>query len=261
MGIHNRCAYILMASDPHVSDDEIIAGLPSVDEIIATQITNVGGELMHATHGHVNSFVSCAAVCDKMERYSEAMIYTSAGMVKDFKQAGTTAITSRVLLQTIQGRALAALGRQGEAAAVFEAAYQEAHRYGLWLYAAFALRDLKVCVLDGMGHGEHGSRRLGAALRLLTGPPELLTPLLGGLDAPELMALGPPEAGYQVAFATSPSHEPAQDTALRQELSALRVMKLHARALADGVDSVAVDDAMDSYDPKAELIALLLDAA
>ena len=54
------------------------------------------------------------------------------------------------------------------------------------------------------------------------------------------------------------SHEPAQDTALRQELSALRVMKLHARALADGVASPAVDDAMDSYDPKAELTSLIL---
>ena len=58
----------------------------------------------------------------------------------------------------------------------------------------------QVCVLDGMGHSEHGSRRLAVALRLLTGPAELLTPLLQGLDAAELMRLPAPEAGYEVEY-------------------------------------------------------------
>ena len=48
-----------------------------------------------------------------------------------------------------------------------------------------------------MGHGEHGSRRVGAVLRRLTGPAELLTPLLGGRDAAELMAMREPEPGYE----------------------------------------------------------------
>ena len=39
----------------------------------------------------------------------------------------------------------------------------------------------------------------GAALRQLVGPAELLTPLLNGLDAVELMALAPPDAGESLS--------------------------------------------------------------
>ena len=42
-------------------------------------------------------------------------------------------------------------------------------------------------LLDGMGHGEHASRRLGAVLRRLKGPASMLSELLEGLDAAELM--------------------------------------------------------------------------
>ena len=52
---------------------------------------------------------------------------------------------------------------------------------------ALALLDLKLCVLDAMGHADHASRRLGAVLRLLSSPAELFTPMLKGLDAAELM--------------------------------------------------------------------------
>ena len=97
----------------------------------------------------------------------------------------------------MQGRALAALGRTSEAASAFETAAEVAHDHGLWLYEAFALRDLKLCVLDAMGHGEHGARRLGAALRQLVGPADLLTPMMKGLDAAELMTLPAPEAEYK----------------------------------------------------------------
>ena len=47
---------------------------------------------------------------------------------------------------------------------------------------------------------------------------------------------------------------------LRAELQGLRVMELHKRAAGAGVEAGRADDAMDSDDPKAELIALLLDA-
>eukprot|EP01045_Picozoa_sp_COSAG04_P037688 COSAG04_NODE_9746_length_835_cov_1.300272_1_plen_82_part_10 len=77
---------------------------------------------------------------------------------------------SRVLFQSIRGRALATLGQMAEANAAFEEAAEEAHRVGLWLFQAYALRDLKLLVLDAMGHGDHGSRRLGEVLRLLKGP-------------------------------------------------------------------------------------------
>ena len=83
----------------------------------------------------------------------------------------------------------AALGRAADAASAFEAAAKEAHRVGYHLYELFALRDLKLGVLDKLGHTEHGSRRLGAVLRLLAGPMSMLTPMLKGLDANELVGL------------------------------------------------------------------------
>ena len=65
----------------------------------------------------------------------------------------------------------------------------------------YALRDLKLLVLDNTGQGEHGARRLGAALRQLVGPAARLTPLLQGLDAAQLMALPPPGSGQPSANA------------------------------------------------------------
>lgn len=47
----------------------------------------------------------------------------------------------------------------------------------------------------------------------------------------------------------------------RTELQALRLMTLHERCLAAGIDAATVDDAMDAGEPKAALIALLLDGA
>ena len=45
---------------------------------------------------------------------------------------------------------------------------------------------------------------------------------------------------------------------LREELQRLRVMELHARAKAAGVDAGLLEDAMDSVQPKEPLIALLV---
>ena len=77
-------------------------------------------------------------------------------------KGATTLPSTRAELYSIRGRALAALGQTAEAGVAFEAAADDAHRYGFFLLEAFALRDLKVHVLDDMGHGEHGSRRVGA---------------------------------------------------------------------------------------------------
>ena len=49
--------------------------------------------------------------------------------------------------------------------------------------------------------------------------------------------------------------------ALRQELQTSRLMGLHKRALSDGIEASVVDDAMDTPDPKATLITLLMDQA
>jgi hypothetical protein len=127
------------------------------------------------------------------------------------------------------------------------------------LNEAFALRDLKVHVLDGMGHGAHGARRLGAALRRLAGPAALLTAQLDGLDAAELMTLGAPEAGYQVVY--EPEEVPAaaarRAEALHAELGSKKMSDLRRQASAVA-STRQLDAADDSDSPKAALIELII---
>ena len=116
--------------------------------------------------------------------------------------------------------------------------------------------DLKLDVLDTIGHADHGSRRLGAALRKLKGPADQLTQFLRGLDAPALMALAPPDDGYCVVYETE--QQPAA-TALRQELQAMRLRELRKRARDSGVDADALEETTSASDQKGAVIALLLE--
>ena len=131
-------------------------------------------------------------MCAKFGRSDLALNYATVGLESDVAEGGTTLPCCRVLLLSTQGRAYAALGRMPEATAALEEAAELGQRSGWLLYAAYALRDLKLGVLDQSGQGEQGSRRLGAALRQLTGPAEALTPLLKGFDACTLIAMEPP---------------------------------------------------------------------
>jgi hypothetical protein len=224
-----------------------------------------------------------ACVCEKFGAYERALEYANAALSTDLARAGTTLPIARAQSSVLKGRMLASLGRTAEAAATLEAAADEAHQYGLRLHEAFALRDLKLLVLDSMGHGEHGSRRLGAVLRLLTGPAEKLTPLMKGLDVAELVALPPPDASYHVVYerASSPlvlpegtpprrqqqqqdvSAEPARRTkeaALVLELSGMRLKALKQRARGTGVDEEAIADTDDEDDTKGAVIALIVAA-
>ena len=57
------------------------------------------------------------------------------------------------------------------------------------------------------------------------------------------------------------SEEPTDVVALRSELDAMRLGALQKRAASEGVSADAVDDAMDGDDPKASLIALIVELA
>ena len=257
-----RCNHILMAANLRNSNDEIMQDLPSVEDIQKNSVSEPGKGvncMFHTTHTLTNSFLGCAYVCEKLGYHEEALKYALAGQNDDFTRAGTTLPLSRVLLQSVEARSLAALGRQNEAGPVFEAAAEECHQYGLHLYGAFALRDLKVFVLDEMGHGDHASRRLGSVLRSLAAPPELLTPLLDGLNAAEMMAMPEPDPSYSVLY-HSESENSAIDE-LARELQGIRLMALYRRAEVAAVDAAEREAAMESDNPKAALIALLLDQA
>ena len=251
-----RAAHVLVAGTRSMSKQELLDGLPTVPEMVHELMTMPACSIVTSSvECFQNPLMSLAALCCELDDHSRALAYLEAALSKDLSQAGCGEIPStRAVGCAMQGRAFAALGRIEDAAAAFEAAAATAHRYKLWLFEAYALRDLKLLVLDQMGHGEHGARRLGAVLRLLIGPAELLTPMLKGLDAAELMALAAPEAGYEVVY----SAEDAATAELRRELQKLKLMELHKRALSQNVSLESIEDAMESDQPKAELVELLV---
>eukprot|EP01048_Picozoa_sp_COSAG05_P026351 COSAG05_NODE_7146_length_850_cov_1.210386_2_plen_219_part_01 len=59
-----------------------------------------------------------------------------------------------------------------------------------------------------------------------------------------------------LSFAEPESAETAQ---LRRELQSMRVLALHKRASAEGIDEAQLEDAMDGNDPKGALIGLVLE--
>ena len=257
-----QMAYVLVSSDPGVSAKEILAGLPTIEDIVRCTITWDELSPTHAVGGGYasNLFYHVAAVCEKFGRtfgdFERALNYVDAALSTDLPRGGTQMPTSRVVFSILRGRALVSLGRVTEAANVLEAAAEMAQQLGARLYELHALRDLKLLVLDDLGHGEHASRRLGAVLRLLKGPADKLTPMLKGLDAGELMALPPPDldASYRVVYEV----EDTALAALRQELQVLRLTALQKRAEIEGVNTDEIADAMDSAHPKTEIIELLL---
>jgi hypothetical protein len=194
-----KCGHLLVAKDPGVSEEAVMAQLPSVEQAREFLLTEAASSC-DVTVDDNNLFVLMATVCDMYGQHDRGIEYCDAALCTDVSKAGSLCATDQILAGSRQGRHLSALGRNADAALAFEAAADEARRFGWRLYEAFALRDLKLCVLDPQGHGEHGSQRLGAVLRLLKGPAEKLTPMLRGLDAAELMALPPPaaDASYKV---------------------------------------------------------------
>ena len=58
--------------------------------------------------------------------------------------------------------------------------------------------------------------------------------------------------------AAAPAAAPGAADALRRELSGLRLMALHSRAVAEGVSDSAADDAMEASDPKGQLTKLIV---
>ena len=256
----NQMAWILMSEDPGVTPEEILADLPTVEDVLRG-ILAVPAAISHCicpAYGHMNLFYAMSAVCEKCGDYPRSLEFVDAALSRDLSRGGTISPISRVMFSILRGRVLASLGRSAEAGTALEATAEEARRYGIRFYEAKTLLELKF-VLDKIGHGEHGSRRLGAALRVLKGPAGTLTPLLKGLDAAELMAMAPPDSAYVVHYGAEDSAaNSAAVEALRKELQAMRMTVLQRRAADEGVDQAQIDDATDSDQPKLRLISLLL---
>ena len=249
-----KASLLLLSDKIKITATEVVSMLPSVETVQNEFMTMDAASQANATYTLQNLFVHFSAVCERFGEHEQVVMYSAAALETDLSKGGTRLPMNRTLALSMRGRALAALNRISEAAAALEAAVSEAHRYGLHLYEAWALRDLKLLVLDGLGHGDHGSRRLGSVLRLLKGPPEELAPMLKGLDVHELTSMPEPDPDFEVVYPGPDSGEEA----LRSELEGLRLKELRQRAREVGVSGEQLESAMDTDEPEASLIELVL---
>ena len=256
--------YVLSAPDDTVPRDEVLRALASLTpELLSEYCLKsdvIGGTSdsflvqLHAMSPHLLA----GLVAEKYGQLDQALAFAAVIHDVDPVRGGDHKASAHILGNCVKGRVLQRQGQTAEAACAFEAAVDQAEKVGMPLLCAFALRDLKLFVLDEVGHGEHGSKRLGAVLRGLKDPAEMFTPLLGGLDAAELMALPPPGTSYHIVYTVA---EDSATAALRKELDGLRLKDLRKKAKEFGVDEDTVEDALDADEPKAAVIALILNAS
>lgn len=287
-----KCSHVLVSSEQaQPTAEEFKRSLPSLEDHIAAVTPMEWGSPFGAMFPIWSSIAAIAAVCEKLQCWEEALAWTAAALNPDHQQGGTTLPSGHVQALLSRGRCLSALGRDAEAGEALELASEKASALGLWLYSAYALRDLKLLVLDPAGRveeGEHASRRLGAVLRRLRSPADVLTKQMKSLDAAELMALPPPASAVDESYrrglggaalhatvvpeGTPPPRQQrggespvaagtsvSAASATRQELETMSLMKLHKRAVNEGIEVLTtLKQAMDSADPKQAIISELL---
>ena len=233
-----------------VSAEEFKRTIPSPQQLVAFDLIDGTATLQWQT----SVLLMGALTCEERGLDDEALTYIAAIVSPgDITIGGDPKPTSVILAYCAKGRILARRDDLKAAAESFEEAAQKAESLELPLLTMFALRDLKLCVHDRMGHSEHSARRLGAVLRRLTSPVSKLTALLQGLDAAELMALPAPDANYSLDY-------PCEDStaADRQEYLGLRLKDLRKLTKEAGISAHELEAAMDDDQPEAKLIDFLL---
>ena len=110
-----------------------------------------------------------ALVCEKFDAKEEALAHADQALVTDLAKGGILAALPRILAHCVRGRVLAGQTQLEQATEAFEAAIKEAQTAGWRLLELFALRDLKLGVLDKTRKGDEGSQRIGKVLRMLKG--------------------------------------------------------------------------------------------
>ena len=141
--------------------------------------------------GHfLSPFVVTALVCEKFSCYDDAFAYLDHSDKIHYNDGGDYKATCRILGLTLRGRLLAGKNDHSSAEAAFEAAVEAAKEAELWFLCVLALQDLAARVHQ-TGHRHTTTlKRMGALLRKLEGPTEMLTKALGGkLDADELIMM------------------------------------------------------------------------
>ena len=184
-----KLSYLLVTPDRDIPTHEIMAQLPSMEEIIVIVNAGLPHSWSQAAMAQFNLVVLLAEVCEKLGEHERALLYAEQAVINsDITRGGSTLPSVKVRGNRVKGRCLSKQDKMEEAAAAFEAASSTAADAGLGLLEVLSLRDLKLHVLDeqdGHGHGTEGTARLKTAICQLMGAgssdPEQLAMLASAL--------------------------------------------------------------------------------
>ena len=159
----SKCAWVLVAAEPGVSVDEVMASLPTPSQLAVFYRGGYKNSIT-GTMGWGSLVELVALVCEKFGRYEEALVYCEGCISHDYTQLGTLSSYTHVMGYRLKGRCLVQLGRLEEAAVAFEAAVTLGAEVGLHLHELLALAELQSYVK------QEKTGQMKLAVRKMLGP-------------------------------------------------------------------------------------------
>jgi hypothetical protein len=204
----------------------------------------------------LTSVVWPALAFERLGMSDRALAYVNKALERDVAAGGNDNTLTRSLAAGCRGRVLAAAGRATDAARAFEDAVRETQSRDYHFLEASALFDW-VQTVPGAA-AEQGARLTAAVVRLVSGKEEV--EFLLGSRFHGWRPLGPlTESGHASAMRGEPMLAGDPTLRLQRELTALKMSELRKRAMAESIDGEVLEEAEDSDDPRAGIVALLLD--
>eukprot|EP01050_Picozoa_sp_SAG11_P000362 SAG11_NODE_10_length_27955_cov_15.365235_14_plen_285_part_00 len=146
----NKILWVLVSAQPGVTEAEVMAQLPTVAEMQGFHLglckTAPGASMGIFCNGPP---VSVALLCEKFERYADAVPWAAAATSEDSSNFGSNDSFAHAEGYRVMGRCLARLGQDAKATAAFEAAIQVGATSGLHLHVLLALSELLSYKLGG----------------------------------------------------------------------------------------------------------------
>ena len=159
----SKLMWVLLASKPGVSAEEVMDGLPSVAELKIF--------LCSGNHNSALGCFGCATlttlvglVCEKMGHHEQALTWADATISPDYAGIGTMSEYAHAIGYRLKGRCLAQLGRTSDAVAVFEQVAALGDELGLYLHELLALAELQSLT------GQKCMDRIKLAMHKMLGP-------------------------------------------------------------------------------------------
>ena len=157
----NKLLWVLVAVEPGVTAEEVMASLPSPDEMQVMMLGTAKTSTIGGLGGMPSAPMLLALVCERFGRFQEALPWALAAASEDCSKLGTKNIFTHAQAHRAYGRCLEKLGKAKEAAGAFEHAAKIGATAGLHLEVLLALSELHSSLRD-----QHASEDLMARMKL-----------------------------------------------------------------------------------------------